>query len=128
MLFVSPGPSLSTPASGEGTRLKHLSRGLAERGWDVLALVPDDVTDHPEWVRRGYSYDQWGMPFLLDLNPSFLSTLATILRSEDVDVIHTSNGVCGATLLARLFSPSTTVTYAAQNVEADHARDFVDPE
>lgn len=68
------------------------------------------------------------MPFLLDLNPSFLSALTTILRAEDVDVIHTSHGVCAAAVLARVLSPATTVTYAAQNVEAEHARDFVDPE
>lgn len=128
VLFVSPGPSLANPASGEGTRLQQLSRGLDDRGWDVLALVPESSATSPDWVRRTYTYEQWSLPFLLDLNPSFVCALARVLRAESVDVIHTSNGVCTASVLTRLTSPETTVSYASQNVEADHARDFVDPE
>lgn len=128
VLFVSPGPSLLNPASGEGTRLKHLSQGLAEHGWDVIALVPKDSGDAPTWIRETYHYEQWSLPFLMDLNPWFMDTLAHVLRKEAVDVVHLSNGVCTAAALSRVVSSNTAVTYAAQNVEADHARDFVNPD
>lgn len=128
MLFVSPGPGLVTPASGEGTRLKHLSRELAEK-WDVLALVPESVGDErPEWVRRQYTYQQWSLPFLTDLNPSFLRALSRVLRRERVDVVHHSHGVCATRTLSALFRTGTLASHASQNVEAEHARDFVDPE
>lgn len=128
VLFVSPGPDLLNPASGEGTRLKNLSRELSERGWRVLTLVPKETSDQcPEWVDRQYSYDQWSLPFLTDLNPSFFRALRRILSRETVDVVHLSAGVCAAKLIG-MFESDMTVVYAAQNVEADHARDFVDPD
>lgn len=128
VLFVSPGPELVTPASGEGTRLKHLSQELAEE-WDVLALVPESTGDaRPEWVRRQYTYQQWSLPFLTDLNPSFLRVLSRVLRRERVDVVHLSHGVCAARALSALFRTGALVSHASQNVEAEHARDFVDPE
>lgn len=92
VLFVSPAPSLSTPASGDGTRLKHLSRGLVERGWDVLGLMPEGAADAPDWFWRVCTYDQWSLPFLMDLNPGYVSALARVLCAEDVDVVHTSKG------------------------------------
>lgn len=129
VLFVSPGPELGTPASGEGTRLKHLSRELAERGWEVLALVPESAGDaRTEWIRRQYTYTQWSLPFLTDLNPSFVRALSGVIRRECVDVIHLSQGVCAARVLSVLLDAGTIVSYASQNVEAEHARDFVDPE
>jgi glycosyltransferase involved in cell wall biosynthesis len=54
-------------------------------------------------------------------------TLKRVLSKEDIDVIHLSTGVCTAKLLT-LIDSDTTVVYAAQNVEADHAQDFVDPD
>lgn len=128
VLFVSPGPELVTPASGEGTRLKHLSQELAGE-WDVLTLVPATVADaRPDWVRRQYTYEQWSLPFLTDLNPSFVRALACVIRREDVDVVHLSHGVCTGRALAAALRRGTVVNYASQNVEAEHARDFVDPE
>jgi glycosyltransferase involved in cell wall biosynthesis len=128
VLFVSPSPGLVTPASGEGTRLKHLSQELAEK-WDVLALVPESAADtRPEWVRRQYTYKQWSLPFLTDLNPSFVRVLTRVLRRERVDVVHLSHGVCVARVLSALVRTGTVVNHASQNVEAEHAQDFVDPE
>lgn len=128
VLFVSPGPDVAVPSSGHGARLHHLSRGLAESGdWDVLGLVPEGTTaDQISWLEACYTYDQWDSPFLTDYNPSFLRTLARVLAAHDVDVIHLSNGVCGARALAALRRADATVVYGAQNVEADHARDYVD--
>jgi glycosyltransferase involved in cell wall biosynthesis len=128
VLFVSPGPDLSNPVSGEGMRLRNLSRELSNRGWRVLTLVPEDTGDAvPEWVTKQYTYEQWSLPHLTDLNPSFVGALRRVLSEENVDVVHLSTGVCAAKVLT-LFDSDTTIVYAAQNVEADHARDFVDPE
>jgi glycosyltransferase involved in cell wall biosynthesis len=128
VLFVSPGPDLSNPASGEGARLRNLSRELANQGWDVLALVPEETGQScPEWFVRQYTYEQWSLPYLTDLNPSFFRTVRHILSSETVDVVHLSTGVCTTKVLT-LFDSETTVIHAAQNVEAEHAQDFVDPE
>jgi glycosyltransferase involved in cell wall biosynthesis len=128
VLFVSPGPELMTPASGEGTRLKHLSRQLADE-WDILALVPEAAaTETPPWVRQQYTYVQWSLPFLTDLNPSFIRALVKILRREDVDVVHLSHGVCTARVLSLVLRSNTLVNYASQNVETEHATDFVNPD
>lgn len=128
VLFVSPGPNLSNPASGEGTRLRNLSRELSERGWRVLALVPENMANNcPDWIVQQYTYEQWSLPFLTDLNPKFIRSIHRVLSREPVDVIHASTGVCAGKLNAMLGS-DTTVVYAAQNVEADHAQDFVDPD
>jgi glycosyltransferase involved in cell wall biosynthesis len=127
VLFVSPGPSIADPESGEGARLHHLSQHLAEE-WEVYTLVPDDIADEPPtWVQRQYTYSQWSMPFLTDLNPSFLRGVRRAIRDASVDVVHVSTGVCAARLAAAL-DGDVTVVYAAQNVEADHAQDFVDPD
>lgn len=128
VLFVSPGPNLTNPASGEGTRLKNLSRKLSERGWRVLALVPENTADNcPDWIAQQYTYEQWSLPFLTDLNPGFIRSIHRVLSREPVDVIHASTGVCAAQLNT-MFGSDTTVVYAAQNVEADHAQDFVNPD
>ncbi len=128
VLFVSPGPDLNNPASGEGTRLRNLSLELSECGWQVFTLVPEKTDDTtPDWVTKQYRYRQWSLPHLTDLNPFFLMTLKHVLSKEDIDVIHLSTGVCTAKLLT-LIDSDTTVVYAAQNVEADHAQDFVDPD
>jgi len=128
VLFVSPGPDFSNPVSGEGTRLRNLSRELADMGWRVLALVPEETSDSPpDWIDRQYTYQQWSLPHLTDLNPSFVRALRKVFSRESVDVVHLSTGVCAAKALT-LFDSETTVVYAAQNVEADHARDFVDPD
>lgn len=128
VLFVSSGPDLSNPASGEGTRLRNLSRELSSRGWRVLTFVPAETSGQcPEWVTRQYSYEQWSLPFLTDLNPSFFYSLRRVLSRESVEVAHLSTGVCAAKLIGMLGS-DLTVVYAAQNVEADHAKDFVDPD
>lgn len=126
VLFVSPGPSIVTPASGEGTRLKHLSQTLSDR-WTVLALLPDnDGIERPEWVRETYTYTQWSAPFLTDCNPSFVRTLRRVLSDREVDVVHVSKGVCAAAALASVSRSEAAVVYASQNVEAVHATDFVD--
>lgn len=128
VLFVSPGPDLSSPASGEGTRLRNFSRELSERGWRTLTLVPEHTSDSvPDWVTRQYIYQQWSLPHLTDLNPSFVRALRKVSSEESVEVVHLSTGVCAAKALT-LFDSDTTIVYAAQNVEADHAQDFVDPE
>jgi glycosyltransferase involved in cell wall biosynthesis len=127
VLFVSPGPSIASPESGEGARLHHLSRHLADE-WEVFTLVPDGVADEtPAWVRQQYTYSQWSIPFLTDLNPSFLRGVRHAIADASIDVVHVSTGVC-ATRLATALNGNVTVVYAAQNVEADHARDFVDPD
>lgn len=129
VLFVSPGPNLMTPASGHGTRLRHLSKELQSLGWDVLTLVPErNSDDEPPWVRRQYSYQQWSFPFLTDLNPSFVRSMARIIKNESVDIVHVSHGVCLTHLLSIIFNSGTAVNYASQNVEAEHARDFVNPD
>jgi glycosyltransferase involved in cell wall biosynthesis len=112
--------------SAEGTRLKHLSQHLSEM-WSVLALIPADV-DRGEagWIDRVYTYDQWSHPFLTDLNPSFVTTISRILQRENVDIVHTSKGVCAAKTLTKILRADTDVVYSAQNVEAAHAREFVD--
>lgn len=128
VLFVSPGPDLSNPASGEGTRLRNLSRELATRDWTVFTLVPQETgSDRPEWVTRQYTYEQWSVPHLTDLNPSFVRSIRRVLSRESIDVVHLSRGVCAAKAVSTVGSEATVV-YAAQNVEADHARDFVDPD
>jgi glycosyltransferase involved in cell wall biosynthesis len=128
ILFVSPGPELVTPASGEGTRLKHLSQELADE-WDILALVPESAAaESPPWVRQQYTYAQWSLPFLTDLNPSFVRALGRILQQEDVDVVHLSRGVCAAQVLSNVLRSETIINHASQNVEAEHATDFVDPD
>lgn len=126
VLFVSPGGSISNPASAEGSRLKHLSRQLSE-SWDVVALIPAEA-DHGEadWLDTIYTYDQWSHPFLTDLNPSFVTTMGQVLQRENVDIVHASKGVCATKTLEKLLRSDTDVVYAAQNVEAAHARDFVD--
>ncbi|MFC7135341.1 MULTISPECIES: glycosyltransferase family 4 protein [Salinibaculum] len=128
VLFVSLGPDLTNPASGAGTRLKYLSRELADQGWRVLALVPSDASNsYPDWVAKRYTYNQWSLPLLTDVNPSFVRSLDHVLSSEAIDVIHLSAGVCAAKALTVLRS-ETAVVYASQNVEADHAQDFVNPD
>jgi glycosyltransferase involved in cell wall biosynthesis len=125
VLFISPGPSISNPASGEGTRLHQLSRHLAS-SFDMYLLVPEHVSENPPtWITEQYSYTQWSLPFLTDLNPSFIRAIINILRDEQIDIVHASKGVCAATVIAGILT-DTTVVYAAQNVEADHAQDFVD--
>lgn len=126
VLFISPGPSISNPASGEGTRLHQLSRHLAS-SFDMYSLVPEHVSENsPTWITEQYSYTQWSLPFLTDLNPSFIRAIINILRDKQIDIIHTSKGICAATVIAGIVT-DTTIVYAAQNVEADHAQDFVDP-
>lgn len=128
VLVVSPGPDLVSPASGAGTRLKYLSRGLStEYGWNVITMVPADTAGRPPWAHRCYTFEQWSLPFLTGANPSFVRTLVRVLRGHDVDVVHTPSGVCSARTCSRLFE-GAAVNYAAQNVEADHATDFVDPD
>ncbi|WP_137285796.1 glycosyltransferase [Halorussus salinisoli] len=127
VLFVSPGPSLAQPASGEGTRLKHLSRELAA-DWTILTLVPTAVADEqpcPDWVNRRFTYDQWSIPHLTDFNPDFIRALRQIFSEITVDIVHLSTGVCAARVVASITHEQPTVVYAAQNVEADHAREFV---
>ena len=123
VLFISPGPDLSSPSSGEGARLKHLSYELS-RTWNVYALVPAGTTTTLPWIDTVFTYDQWSLPFLTDLNPAFIRNLRQALSETDPDIVHTSKGVWMSALLSRLVSSSTKVVYAAQNVEADHARDF----
>ncbi|WP_123538494.1 glycosyltransferase family 4 protein [Halosimplex salinum] len=126
VLFVSPGPSIVDPESGEGARLHHLSRSLADR-WDVYTLVPEENADRcPDWAVRQYTYEQWSLPFLTDLNPSFVGAVRRVFSNEPIDVVHLSSGVCTTRLVNR-FDGDASVVYAAQNVEADHAKDFVDP-
>jgi glycosyltransferase involved in cell wall biosynthesis len=128
VLFVSAGPSIARPESGEGTRLNRLSRGLAtDADVDVYTLVPESDPDPPEWVTEQYTYRQWSLPYLTDLNPAFVRALRRVLSREAVDVVHGSTGVCAATLATWLDGDTTSV-YAAQNVEADHVRDFVNPD
>jgi hypothetical protein len=125
VLFISPGSSISNPASGEGTRLRQLSRYLAS-SFDVYSLVPENLNDNSvNWITKQCSYTQWSLPFLTDLNPSFIHAVINIVRERQIDIIHTSKGVCAATVIAGILT-DTTVVYAAQNVEADHAEDFVD--
>lgn len=127
ILFISTGPDISNPRSGQAKRLNHLSRGLADEGWSVFALVPaEHGAEVPEWMAQQYTYEQWSVPFLTDLNPSYVRNISRVLKSEDIDIIHSSAGVCVAVVLAKVFG-ETSVVYAAQNVEADHARDFVNP-
>lgn len=123
VLFISPGPDLSTPSSGEGTRLRRLSQELSGT-WQVYVLVPSHTETDLPWVEAVFTYDQWSFPFLTDLNPSFVQSLSRILKDVDLDVVHTSKGVWMSAFVSHLLSPSTNVVYAAQNVEADHARDF----
>ncbi|WP_161570022.1 glycosyltransferase family 4 protein [Salinigranum halophilum] len=103
--------------------MKHLSYELS-RTWNVYALVPAGTTTTLPWIDTVFTYDQWSLPFLTDLNPSFIRNLRQALSETDPDIVHTSKGVWMSALLSRLVSPSTKVVYAAQNVEADHARDF----
>ena len=112
--------------SAEGTRLKHLSQHLSDE-WNVLALVPSN-TDHSEagWLERVYTYDQWSHPFLTDLNPSFVTSVRRILERENVDIVQTSKGICAVKTLIKILGTDTDVVYSAQNVEAAHAREFVD--
>ena len=126
ILFISPGPSISNPASGEGTRLHQLSRRLSD-SFDIYSLVPRDARgDPPTWVTEQYSYTQWSLPFLTELNPSFIRAIIRVMKNNEIDVIHMSKGVCAAAVIGGIFT-DTTVVYAAQNVEADHAQDFIDP-
>lgn len=123
VLFISPGPDLATPSSGEGTRLKELSRELSDT-WAVYALVPADTESELPWAEEVFAYEQWSLPFLTDLNPSFVRNVARVLSEIEPDVVHTSKGVWMSAVLSRLVDPSTRVIYAAQNVEVVHARDF----
>lgn len=127
VLFVSPGPGITTPASGEGTRLKHLSQALSA-DWNIVVMLPETAHERrPEWVTETYIYDQWSLPSLTDLNPAFVRVLRRVLDEHRIDVIHLSKGVCTASVLVAGLRLDTTVVYAAQNVEAEHATDFVDP-
>lgn len=127
VLFVSAGPSIAAPESGEGTRLNQLSRRLAA-DVDVFTLVPEsEPNPSPEWVTERYTYAQWSFPYLTDLNPAFVRAVRRVLSCEDVDIVHGSAGVCAVALATR-FGGETTSVYAAQNVEADHVRDFVNPD
>lgn len=126
ILFVSPGPNIGKPESGEGTRLHQLSRRLAD-SWDVFTLVPAAQSDpEPNWVTEQYTYSQWRFPYLTDLNPAFVRSLRRVLSREQIDILHGSAGICTAELVTGGAGEPTTV-YAAQNVEADHVRDFVNP-
>lgn len=126
ILFVSPGASIVNPASAEGTRLKHLSQQLSKT-WDICVLVPSDVgRGATEWIDTVYTYDQWEHPFLTDLNPSFITTMGRVLQRENVDIVHASKGICSTKMLTKLLRSDTALVYAGQNVEAAHARDFVD--
>jgi glycosyltransferase involved in cell wall biosynthesis len=126
ILFISPGPSISNPASGEGIRLHQLSRRLSD-SFDIYLLVPERARGNPPtWVTEQYSYTQWSLPFLTDLNPSFIYAITNVMRNNQIDVIHSSKGIC-ATRVAAESLTDTTVVYAAQNVEADHAQEFVSP-
>jgi hypothetical protein len=127
VLFISAGPSIAKPESGEGTRLNQLSRRLADE-WDVFTLVPEsEPSPPPEWVTEQYTYRQWSSPYLTDLNPAFVRTVRRVLSDEKIDIVHGSTGAC-AVRLATLLDGDTTSVYAAQNVEADHVRNFIDPD
>jgi glycosyltransferase involved in cell wall biosynthesis len=127
VLFVSAGPSITRPESGEGTRLNQLSRRLAN-DWNVFTLVPEsEPGPPPEWVTEQHTYRQWSFPYLTDLNPTFVRAMHRVLSREEIDIVHGSVGVCAVTL-ATLLDGDTTSVYAAQNVEADHVRNFVNPD
>ncbi|RYJ19486.1 hypothetical protein ELS19_00315 [Halogeometricum borinquense] len=127
VLFVSPGVDIASPFSGQGTRFHHLSAGLAGANWRVVTLVPNDVAgDLIPWADATYTYVQSENPFHTDVTPSYLTTLAAIMDDHDIDVIHLSRGVFGASAIAARRESDASVVYAAQNVEAEHQGDFDD--
>jgi glycosyltransferase involved in cell wall biosynthesis len=96
--------------------------------WDVFTLVPHDQREpKPDWVTKQYTYRQWRFPYLTDLNPYFVRAIHRALSQEDIDIVHGSKGTCTVKLVTRA-GRETTPVYAAQNVEADHVRDFVSPD
>lgn len=65
------------------------------------------------------------LPFPTDLNPAFVRTLLQALCENEIDNVHLSKGACATKGLATIMRDDTSIVYAAQNVEAQHARDFV---
>ena len=128
IVFVSPGPDIAAPTSGHGARLHHLSKGLADT-WTVIALVPEGTTTESiGWIDDVYAFDQWSAPFLTDLNPSFIRALWRAFDDHEIDIVHLSQGVCGARAITTVRRSDARVVYTAQNVEAELAQDFVNPE
>lgn len=125
VMFASAVANVASPFSGQGTRLHHLSRGLADN-WSVVTLLPDAIDDDVHWADAQYTFDSPDNPFRTDVTPGFLSAVSTILGSHDVDVVHLPRGVCATRVLATLRRHDATVVYAAQNVEAEHQNDFDD--
>jgi glycosyltransferase involved in cell wall biosynthesis len=96
--------------------------------WDVFTLVPHSQRDpEPDWVTKQYTYRQWRFPYLTDLNPHFVRSVRRVLSAEDIDIVHGSKGICTVKLVT-WSDEDTKRVYAAQNVEADHVRDFVSPD
>lgn len=130
LLVVSASHDVFEPSTGTGARLNELAAGLAERH-TVSVLSPAAYADDPPaWVHRSYAFDRHGPGYLTDLNPAFLAAVGRALRSEPLDVVHVAlpKGVLASALAVRVGGHDTAVVYAAQNVEAVHARDVEDPE
>lgn len=127
ILIVSPSHRISNPSTGTGTRLNNLMRGVSENA-EVIALVPEEFTDDPpQWVSRVYGFHAYLPGYLTDLNVSFLRTVLRILDTEEIDIIQVAlpKGVCLTKVLTTLSGVDIPVVYAAQNVERDHAANFV---
>ncbi|MFD1647732.1 glycosyltransferase family 4 protein [Haloarchaeobius litoreus] len=129
LLVVSPSHDVFEPTTGTGARLHELASRLADRHRVSVLCPAEFAAEPPDWVDAAYGFDRFGPGYLTDLNPLFLRAVRRALDSEPFDVLHVAlpKGVVASKLAVRAGGHEAAVVYAAQNVEAEHARDVDDP-
>lgn len=129
ILVVSPSHDVFEPTTGTGARLHELAAGLAATHRVSVLCPAEFAAPSPSWVDGTYGFHRHGPGYLTDLNPSFFRAVRRALRSGPVDVVHVAlpKGVVASTLAVRAGGHDAAVVYAAQNVEAEHAREVSDP-
>lgn len=125
VLFV--GGDVTEPRTGGEDRVFHLATGLSERG-NVVRILQSarpsgsiDCTVH--------TFRASAVPNLSDVDVSLARKLASVLRSEDVDVVQVAGpaGVTLAKTLTTALSPETAVVYDAHNVERENVGNYLNP-
>lgn len=125
VLFV--GGDVTEPRTGGEDRVFHLATGLAERGNDVRILQSARPSNSIDCTVD--TFQASAVPNLSDVDVSLARKLASVLRSEDVDVVQVAGpaGVTLAKTLTTALSPETAVVYDAHNVERENVGNYLNP-
>lgn len=125
VLFV--GGDVTDPSSGGEDRVFHLATGLSELGNDVRILQSEPASSPIDCAVD--TFRRTTVPNLSDLDVSLARKLASVLRSEDVDVVQVAGpaGVTLAKALSTALSAETAVVYDAHNVERENVHNYLNP-